>query len=176
MIKQLRSSTSFGAKITAAGGALWVARDLHHPVPFQVNQNLANPVTTAACRTYRMHPFGHSNSPSKIILISNPIIIQPPLKGYRLLGKDLFAGLQHYKNFLDRGICLIYELNRLTTDPEFHNILAKSSRNPIFVIVEASIMAVVTDFLSRLTPDFDGSKRTIKEHGGYSRRDHEKRP
>jgi len=51
-----------------------------------------------------------------------------------------------------------------TTNSEFHNILAKSSRNPIFVIVEATIMTVVIDFLSRLTPDFDGSKRTIREH------------
>ena len=51
-----------------------------------------------------------------------------------------------------------------TANSEFHNILAKASRNPIFVIVEASIMTVVTDFLSRVAPDFEGSKRTISEH------------
>jgi DNA-binding GntR family transcriptional regulator len=28
------------------------------------------------------------------------------------------------------------------------------------------MMTVVTDFLSRLTPDFDGSKRTIREQEG----------
>ena len=55
-------------------------------------------------------------------------------------------------------------IHPFTTNSEFHNILAKSAKNSIFVIVEASIMTVVTDFLSRLTPDFEGSRRTIKEH------------
>jgi DNA-binding GntR family transcriptional regulator len=53
-----------------------------------------------------------------------------------------------------------------TTNSEFHNILAKASKNPILVIVEATMMTVVTDFLNRLTPDFNGSKRAIREHEG----------
>jgi GntR family transcriptional repressor for pyruvate dehydrogenase complex len=55
-------------------------------------------------------------------------------------------------------------ISPFTANSEFHNILAKASRNPILVIVETSIMTVVTDFLSRVVPDSEGSKRTIKGH------------
>jgi hypothetical protein len=37
MIEEFGGSFSFGAQITPAGGAVRVARDLDHPVPFQVN-------------------------------------------------------------------------------------------------------------------------------------------
>jgi hypothetical protein len=62
MIKKFRSSFSFGAQITAAGRAVRVARDFDHPVSFQVNEHLANPVATTACRPYDTHGFRHNNS------------------------------------------------------------------------------------------------------------------
>lgn len=74
--------------------------------------------------------------------------------------KSLQDNILQAKREVEAGI------HPFTTNSEFHNILAKSSKNPIFVIVEASIMTIVTDFLSRLTPDFEGSERTIKEHQG----------
>jgi hypothetical protein len=62
MIKKFRSSFSFGAKITAAGRAFRVTRDLDDSVPIQMNQHLANPVATTTCRPYSTHGFWHSYS------------------------------------------------------------------------------------------------------------------
>jgi GntR family transcriptional repressor for pyruvate dehydrogenase complex len=47
---------------------------------------------------------------------------------------------------------------------EFHRLLAKCSKNPVFVIVMESIMAVVTDFLSRLKPSRKNSNLVVKSH------------
>ena len=37
---------------------------------------------------------------------------------------------------------------------EFHKLLAKASKNQIFVLIVESVMAVVADFFSRLEPEF----------------------
>ncbi|MBW2340343.1 MAG: FadR family transcriptional regulator [Deltaproteobacteria bacterium] len=47
---------------------------------------------------------------------------------------------------------------------EFHRLLAKASKNQMFVIMVESIMAIVADFFSRLEPEFDVSKRVIEKH------------
>ncbi len=47
---------------------------------------------------------------------------------------------------------------------EFHKLLAEASKNHVFVIVIQSIMAVVADFLSRLEPNLEKSKRVVKAH------------
>jgi len=47
---------------------------------------------------------------------------------------------------------------------EFHRLLAKASKNHLFVIVVQSIMAVVADFLSRLEPDLKTSKEVVEDH------------
>lgn len=47
---------------------------------------------------------------------------------------------------------------------EFHKVLAQASKNKMFAILVDSLMAVVADFLSRLKPDFEISKKVIREH------------
>jgi len=47
---------------------------------------------------------------------------------------------------------------------EFHKSLAKASKNKMFVILVDALMAVVADFLSRLQPDFEISRKVIYEH------------
>ena len=47
---------------------------------------------------------------------------------------------------------------------EFHRLLAKASKNQIFVIVVESILAIVADFFSRLEPEFEVSRRVIGKH------------
>ena len=47
---------------------------------------------------------------------------------------------------------------------EFHKLLAKASKNQIFVLIVESVMAVVADFFSRLEPEFEVSKRVIESH------------
>jgi len=47
---------------------------------------------------------------------------------------------------------------------EFHRLLARASKNHLFVIVVQSIMAVVADFLSRLEPDLGISKEVVQAH------------
>ncbi len=46
---------------------------------------------------------------------------------------------------------------------EFHNLLAKASKNHVFVIVVGSIAAVLRNLLSRLSPEVG----TAGDHGGY---------
>jgi hypothetical protein len=83
VIEQFRGSFSFGAEITAAGRAVRIARNLNHPAPFQVNKHLADPMATAACRTYYAHLFGHQTSPSCMILRLTKIIIQASMTSYQ---------------------------------------------------------------------------------------------
>ena len=47
---------------------------------------------------------------------------------------------------------------------EFHRLLAKASKNQIFVIMVESILAIVADFFSRLEPEFEVSRRVIGKH------------
>lgn len=47
---------------------------------------------------------------------------------------------------------------------EFHRLLAKASKNHLFVMVMEPIMAIVADFLSRLEPDLEKSKQVVKSH------------
>lgn len=47
---------------------------------------------------------------------------------------------------------------------EFHNLLAKASKNHVFVIVAGSILALLEDLLCRLTPDLEVSKKALKSH------------
>lgn len=47
---------------------------------------------------------------------------------------------------------------------EFHRLLAKASKNPVFVVVIEAIMAVSVDYLSRAKPDIERSKGTTDYH------------
>jgi len=51
-----------------------------------------------------------------------------------------------------------------TENVEFHRLLAKASKNLVFVIVVESIMTVVADFLSRLQPDLEKSWQVVEAH------------
>lgn len=46
----------------------------------------------------------------------------------------------------------------------FHNLLAKASKNHVFVIVVASISALLEDLLSRLKPDLGVSRQAVLSH------------
>jgi len=47
---------------------------------------------------------------------------------------------------------------------EFHRILAAASKNHMFYVIVDSMMAVLSDFFSRLPPDFEMSKGVIGVH------------
>jgi DNA-binding FadR family transcriptional regulator len=47
---------------------------------------------------------------------------------------------------------------------QFHRLLAKASKNFVFVLVQGAIMAIVADFLSRLEPDLEKSKQVVNSH------------
>jgi GntR family transcriptional regulator, transcriptional repressor for pyruvate dehydrogenase complex len=47
---------------------------------------------------------------------------------------------------------------------EFHNLLARASHNQMFIIIMETIMAVVSDFLSRLKPSLRESRAIVKDH------------
>jgi GntR family transcriptional regulator, transcriptional repressor for pyruvate dehydrogenase complex len=47
---------------------------------------------------------------------------------------------------------------------QFHKLLARASKNPVFVIVAEAIMAVCADFLSRREPEIDKSKHVVEAH------------
>lgn len=47
---------------------------------------------------------------------------------------------------------------------QFHKMLAKASKNRLFVIIIESVMAVVADFLSRLKPDLKKSSQVVESH------------
>ena len=58
------------------------------------------------------------------------------------------------------------ESNAISADEniEFHNLLAKATKNPVFEIVVGSIEAVVRDLLTRLAPDIE----TSEDSTGYN--------
>jgi len=47
---------------------------------------------------------------------------------------------------------------------QFHRILANASRNHMFFVIVDSMMAVISDFFTRIPPDFDISKGVIGVH------------
>ena len=55
--------------------------------------------------------------------------------------------------------------NLTDLDIEFHNLLAKASKNHVFVIVVGSIAAVLRNLLSRLSPGVG----TAGDPGGYDK-------
>ena len=61
---------------------------------------------------------------------------------------------------------------------EFHRLLAKASKNQLFIIVVESIMAIVADYFSRVEPEFEVSYRVIEKHenilAAVIDKDHEK--
>ncbi|HVN23879.1 MAG TPA: FCD domain-containing protein [Syntrophorhabdales bacterium] len=55
-------------------------------------------------------------------------------------------------------------LDAFEKNAEFHRLVAKASKNGLFVIVMESLIAVVADFRSRIGLDLEVSGRAIKEH------------
>lgn len=55
-------------------------------------------------------------------------------------------------------------LDAFEKNAEFHRLLAKASKNGLFVIVMESLIAVVADFRSRIGLDLEVSGRAIVEH------------
>ena len=49
---------------------------------------------------------------------------------------------------------------------EFHKLLAEASKNPVFVIVAESILAIMRGLTSQLPPDPETCKKAIKNHNG----------
>jgi len=47
---------------------------------------------------------------------------------------------------------------------KFHILLAKASKNNLFVIIMESIMVVVADFLIQLAPDLNKSSQVVESH------------
>ncbi len=47
---------------------------------------------------------------------------------------------------------------------EFHNLLAKASKNHVFVIVTESILALLEDLLCRMAPNLGVSQKALKSH------------
>ncbi len=47
---------------------------------------------------------------------------------------------------------------------EFHSLLAKASRNSVFIIVEGAINAIHRNLRSRSAPDFKTSETAVREH------------
>ena len=68
----------------------------------------------------------------------------------------LRENIQKARRKLDENIMAIDE------NVEFHNLLAKASKNHVFVLVVGSIMAVVRDHTSRLTASLEGVKSVRK--------------
>ncbi len=48
---------------------------------------------------------------------------------------------------------------------DFHTLLAKATKNEVFVIVMESIMAVHLDLLSRTGADLETSREVVRGHG-----------
>lgn len=47
---------------------------------------------------------------------------------------------------------------------EFHNLLARASKNHVFVVVAGSILALLEDLLSRMPPDLEVSRQALTSH------------
>jgi GntR family transcriptional regulator, transcriptional repressor for pyruvate dehydrogenase complex len=59
---------------------------------------------------------------------------------------------------------LANNLDAFEKNVEFHRLIARASKNHLFVIVMESIVAVVADFRSRIGLDIEVSKRAANEH------------
>ena len=68
----------------------------------------------------------------------------------------LRENIQMARKKIDQNIMAIDE------NVEFHNLLARTSRNHVFVMVVGSIMAVVRDHTSRLTASLEGKNRVLR--------------
>ena len=62
------------------------------------------------------------------------------------------------KEKVSRGVIAFFD------NVEFHKLLAKASKNPLFAIVVESIMAVGADYITRIKPALEPSKKTVYEH------------
>ncbi|WP_300458099.1 GntR family transcriptional regulator [Desulfobacula sp.] len=47
---------------------------------------------------------------------------------------------------------------------EFHILLARASKNPVFIVVVESILALGAEYISRFGLNFEASKKTLAEH------------
>ncbi len=56
------------------------------------------------------------------------------------------------------------KLDAFEKNADFHRLLARASKNGLFVIVMESLIAVVADFRSRIGLDLEVSGRAVKEH------------
>jgi GntR family transcriptional repressor for pyruvate dehydrogenase complex len=71
--------------------------------------------------------------------------------------RDLRENIQRAREKIEKGIMAIDE------NADFHNLLAKASKNHVFVMVVGSIMAVVRDHTSRLTASLEGMNRVLRQ-------------
>ena len=74
--------------------------------------------------------------------------------GHDILG--LRENIQKARKKIDQNIMAIDE------NVEFHNLLARASRNHVFVMVVGSMMAVVRDHTSRLTASLEGTNKVLR--------------
>lgn len=90
--------------------------------------------------------------------------IEKALLNYIFLNVDDSDIKSLEENILQTKKDLELKINPYKNNIEFHKLLAKASKNQVFVILTESIMAVIADFLSRLEPKFEVSKNTLIEH------------
>ncbi|MBW1911671.1 MAG: FadR family transcriptional regulator, partial [Deltaproteobacteria bacterium] len=72
--------------------------------------------------------------------------------------ENLKNNIQEAKKKLEHDIMATEE------NIEFHRLLAKASKNPVFLIVAKSITDVVGNLLSRAKPDTETSKNVVEYH------------
>lgn len=72
--------------------------------------------------------------------------------------ENLKNNIQEAKKKLEHDIMATEE------NIEFHRLLAKASKNPVFLIVAKSITDVVGNLLSRAKPDTETSKNVVESH------------
>jgi DNA-binding FadR family transcriptional regulator len=68
------------------------------------------------------------------------------------------------KNVLKAKREISSDIRASALNVEFHRLLAKASKNPVFEIVVDSIMAVAAEYLSRIELGIEQSKRSVDDH------------
>ncbi|MBU2497327.1 MAG: FCD domain-containing protein [Proteobacteria bacterium] len=68
------------------------------------------------------------------------------------------------KNILEARKKLERGVRASSHNIEFHRLLARASRNTVFIVVVESIMAIAADYLSRANPHLERSKRALDYH------------
>jgi len=68
------------------------------------------------------------------------------------------------KNVLKAKREISSDIRASALNVEFHRLLAKASKNPVFEIVVDSIMAVAAEYLSRIELGLEQSKRSVDDH------------